>query len=359
MKTAYAVLAFAAAIAAPFLPLACTSNVDQATACNDLGKASCSYQSKCNPIQFEQDYGSDVGKCSAAVASECAAATSVKGTGFTPSYVEGYANALGGLECGVTKSPSAFNPPKGTLSNGAQCSSDSQCVGGLCLGAGADGGVNADGGAVVTCGTCTQQPPQAQAPCAEDSDCPGNQVCTNGLLEDGGFGRECRALLASGSPCATSYSTVYPGSPTPAPSLPTGECEGTLQCVTTDGGTVGACQPLAAAGASCQQYFQECAAGLLCDPSGHCSAPQYLPLGSSCSSAFSPSPASDAGVSYCAGGDCVRDLCVAFAAIGSACSGDLVSSGPSYASSLPRCGPGGRCANGTCVDSATPTASCN
>lgn len=238
---------------------------------------------------------------------------------------------------------------------GGACAGRQECIDGVCeIGASCPGTCVALGGAGTSCsggdcqddlicymGSC-EAPHPAGGACADDVDCERGLRC--------GDEGTCEPLLADGAPCANNF-----------------ECAGASVC------SNGMCGPGAAEGEACETGFTPsvtCQVGLRCDPASETCVPVSLP-GEACAANVN-CPATfwcDGGTCEplpalgepCAGAPgCFRGLCDAgtcrLGREGEPCSSGL-SATPATCESGLYCGPGATCAptlaeGEACVDPA-------
>jgi hypothetical protein len=323
------------ALLAPALPLACSSSTPSATSgCTDYTKAYCQKIAQCDSITMESDFANNVDACLAAFAPDCTAVLSLTGTGLTPAWLEGCANAMNAEPCSDYASekplPACVVPP-GSFADGVACFSGDQCKSGNCESSNVPP-AQGDADAGSTCGTCTE-PTTSKTGCEEDSDCPGDEVCAANVSTGANV---CESPLALGATCGAVMGLIIP-------------CQSGLECQAAgDGGTEATCQPFPGAGQPCSTAasLYGCASGFICNVT--CVAPEFVPVGGSCSL----NPAPGAAVQVCAAGDCINGACVAFAAIGAPCA-------ETTTVTTPTCTPGASCVSGKCEsESAQIPAAC-
>jgi len=244
----------AAIVAAAVGVTACSgaagSSVSTTQACSDLANNICNKLNSCAPFLVSYLYGS-VSTCTTRAAINCPDTVSANGSGATASNVEACAQAYSSASCSDLENnvqPSACDIA-GTLTAGAVCGADQQCVG-------PNGYCNIGAGSV--CGACGTKS-AAGGNCKSNNDCQSGLVCGTAA---GATTGTCVTPDAAGAMCDSGH-----------------PCGGTLSC------SSGTCSAPVEAGGACNATAQNCdfENGLYCNPTSMvCASVQTVMAGGSC-----------------------------------------------------------------------------
>ena len=298
------------------------SGPSAAQACADSTHAQCTERETCSLGSFlnKKTYG-DEATCETRLVPSCLSSLMAKGTGQTPTKLEGCVAEYASYACTDYldgNPPAACVPPAGTQAMGAACGASAQCASSFC--------------AIPQyqiCGTC-QPLPLAGATCQVGADCGRDLACAKAATAASGT---CAVYVASGGACLTN---VNP-------------CEAGLSCVGDDAAaaTKGTCQASGATvGAPCdgsRKTLPGCnnSLGLVCIPTaagsavGTCKAITLVAAGAACGD-IGAAPVT--GFADCqAGAECVEaagantGTCKAAAGDGNACDNDPTKGPPCLA----------------------------
>jgi hypothetical protein len=295
-----------------------TTALSASQACGDEATALCNKVSSCYSTFFQYLF-SDMGTCTSGFQGTCTAALGANGTASTPSSIESCSQAINGLGCtdalaalADNNTPSACQPPAGSLTDGTVCGDSAQCAHQYCKVA-----------AGSTCGACSSRVP-AGSPCA----LPGNNDCQYGLV-------------CAGLPNAKTGTCVAPGAGG-ATCDATHPCAGDFVCKS------GTCTAPGKPGDTCDAAAE----GLFCDTVGlvfclpvqnTCVQAAVVPAGSSCGLTGGNT------VAVCAGGGNNSPSSDCSSVTNGTCQAQIANGGACTAGSASGCTYPAVCAGGVCT----------
>lgn len=194
-----------------------TDGVSADQAATDTASAYCARVETCAPAYLVIAYG-NVATCEARFKFLLLPQLSASGTSETPARAEACAQAVPQISCAdllARNGPAVCRSMPGTLSNGAACAADSQCVGTRCR-------VAMD----QVCGTCAEPAP-AGGSCGVDDDCAPAMKCVGSVCVP--YGNE-NATCDAGHPCRPDLGCIagtctVPG-PAGTPCTDSAQCDG-------------------------------------------------------------------------------------------------------------------------------------
>jgi hypothetical protein len=262
-----------------------------------FAQAVCGRLSTCDAPLVAVVYG-DAQACVAQNTASCMHTLQTRDTSGTPAGIALCADAMKTLECGALLDhtpPPACQLAKGPRADGAACTLDAQCASTRCKWL-----------ATSPCGTCAA-PAQREEACLANSDCAPALVCTQD-----GF---CRA-----------------------PSLANAACDATRPCAHPLSCAAGRCVAAITQGATCSSSADACDryAGLVCDPTSHCSPWTTAKTGERCRDPLRGELVCTAGASCSDGPSAI-------------CQGPLAEGGACNPSTGPKCHAPALCVQGRCT----------